>query len=218
MKTIAKSAAVYSTLTLKLYDWWVLDISNTFFWKCSTKHILQPFFCKNLSHKHLDIGVGTGFYLGQSHLDSSYEIALMDLNEDCLNAAKKRIAPIHATTIQHNVFEPLSSEETHKFSSISLFYLLHCLSGLMSEKGVIFQNLKNMLTPEGVIYGATVLGSAAQHNFGGKKLIKLYNLKGIFGNLDDTAEDLKCELEKHFHYVSVKVHGKVALFEAKHPY
>lgn len=42
----------------------------------------------------------------------------------------------------------------------------------------------------------------------------IYNRKGIFGNYYDTAAGLKAELEKHFANVSIRVEGKVALFEA----
>lgn len=57
-----KGAAIYSPLMLKLYDWWVLGISNRYAWRCSTDAVLLPFFRQHVGRRHLDVGVGTGFY------------------------------------------------------------------------------------------------------------------------------------------------------------
>lgn len=59
------SAKIYSPIVLSFYDFWVLKISNTFAWKCSTNNILHPFFLENISEKHMDIGVGSGFYVSK---------------------------------------------------------------------------------------------------------------------------------------------------------
>ena len=40
---IDDSAAVYSPLTLALYDAWVLQISNRYAWRCPTRTELLPF-------------------------------------------------------------------------------------------------------------------------------------------------------------------------------
>jgi ubiquinone/menaquinone biosynthesis C-methylase UbiE len=54
--------AVYSKPVLSIYDIWVLGFSNHFLWKCPTKLISKQF--ADLATKnHLDVGVGTGYYL-----------------------------------------------------------------------------------------------------------------------------------------------------------
>ena len=58
-------AKIYTPLTPKaLWDWWVLGVSNRFAWDVPiTKEHLLPHFLEHLGNNHLDIGVGTGFYL-----------------------------------------------------------------------------------------------------------------------------------------------------------
>ncbi len=57
-----KGAAVYTPLSLALYDLVVLGFSNFFVWRCSSRLILD-FYNQHISDKHLDIGVGTGYFL-----------------------------------------------------------------------------------------------------------------------------------------------------------
>lgn len=54
--------AVYSSINLKLYDLIVLGISNRFIWRCPTRDILA-LYDTHVTDDHLDVGVGTGWYL-----------------------------------------------------------------------------------------------------------------------------------------------------------
>ena len=208
-------AAVYSPLTLKLYDAWVLGISNRFAWQCPTRDVLQPFFDRHVGARHLDVGVGTGYYLAKARLPETTHVTLLDLNPSSLQAARQRFGRSDTTTLQHDVFLPLGPEQQGCYDSISLFYLLHCLPGSMGDKAQVFANLKPCLKPGGVLFGATILGDAAGHNRFGSKLIEVYNKKGIFGNRSDTAEGLRSALALHFSGINIEVVGKVALFSAK---
>jgi SAM-dependent methyltransferase len=210
-----KSAAIYTPLILKLYDGWVLGVSNRFAWRCPTRAVLLPFFRRHIGSRHMDVGVGTGFYLANAGLHPDSEVTLLDLSISSLNAAKARIKHIKTQSVRHDVTLPLPFPEHTVFDSISLFYLLHCLPGKFSEKRGIIINLKRHLSPDGVVYGATILGEEANHNWFGRKLMKLYNRKGIFGNRDDTMRELKEMLESSFRSVDILRHGKVALFAAR---
>jgi SAM-dependent methyltransferase len=212
-----KGAAVYSPLVLKLYDGWVLGISNNHAWQCSTRKVLLPFFRQHAGRRHLDVGVGTGFYPAKAGLPADAHVTLMDLNPRSLLAAQRRLGRASTQVIQHDVMMPLPAGNEAAFDAISLFYLLHCLPGSMADKGRVFAHLKGQLKPAGVLYGATILGDAAGHNRFGRKLMALYNRKGIFGNRHDTREGLEQALRRHFAQVSVRVVGKVALFEARQP-
>ncbi len=86
---ISDSAKVYNPVTLKIYDWWVLSVSNRFAWRCETSKHLLPHYMQHVRQKHLDIGVGTGFYLPV--IPKGYSISLLDLNEASLNAASRRV-------------------------------------------------------------------------------------------------------------------------------
>lgn len=210
-------AAVYSPLTLKLYDAWVLGISNRFAWHCPTRQVLQPFFDRNVGARHLDVGVGTGYYLANANLPETTHVTLLDLNSSSLDAAKQRFGRADTQTLRHDVFTPLDASQHQHYDSISLYYLLHCLPGTMADKAQVFANLKPCLKDNGVLFGATILGDAAGHNGFGRKLMDAYNKKGIFGNRSDTVASLRSALEQHFAQVSIEVVGKVALFSAKSP-
>ncbi|MCQ2996037.1 class I SAM-dependent methyltransferase [Pseudomonas syringae] len=208
-------AAVYSPLTLKLYDAWVLGISNQFAWHCPTRQVLQPFFDRHVGARHLDVGVGTGYYLAKARLPDTTHVTLLDLNPSSLQAAKDRFGRADTQVLQHDVFKPLDASQHGRYDSISLFYLLHCLPGTMDEKAQVFASLKPCLKNNGVLFGATILGDAADHNGFGRKLMDIYNKKGIFGNRSDTVAGLRNALELHFAQVSIEVVGKVALFSAR---
>jgi SAM-dependent methyltransferase len=211
----AAGAAVYSPLTLALYDAWVLGISNRYAWRCPTDAVLLPFFRVNVRARHLDIGVGTGYYLAKAQLPADTQVTLLDLNPSSLEAARRRISRPGTRTLQHDVMQPIPGGE--RFDSISLFYLLHCLPGPLDTKAAIFGNLKHNLQPDGVLFGATILGDEAGHNGFGRKLMDVYNKKGIFGNRQDTQAGLEGHLRQHFRDVTLKREGCVLLFRATQP-
>jgi len=208
-------AAVYSPLTLRLYDAWVLGISNRYAWGCPTAEVLLPFFRQHVGRRHLEAGVGTGYYLAKADLPADTEVTLLDLNPASLAAARQRLGR-PAQTLRHDVLEPLDAS-LGPFDSIALFYLLHCLPGTLVQKGRAFAQLAPSLAPEGVLFGATILGDTAGHNGFGQRLMALYNRKGIFGNAGDTLADLEGELHQHFVQVELRQVGRVALFSARQP-
>lgn len=212
-----EGAAVYSPMVLKLYDWWVLGVSNRFAWRCPTREVLLPFFKQHIGLQHLDVGVGTGYYLRNAHLSDQTHLTLMDFNPNSLRAASVGLDCALIQLIHHDVMTPLPLQSGGTFDSISMFYLLHCLPGPLSDKSVVFDHLKHHLKSTGMLYGATILGDSANHNGLGQKLMTVYNRKGIFGNRYDSRETLETEMNKHFGDVRIKVHGKVALFEGRKP-
>ncbi|WP_445143408.1 class I SAM-dependent methyltransferase [Dyella sp. Tek66A03] len=211
-------AAVYSDRVLKIYDWWVLGFSNRLAWKCPTHTVLLPFFRQYLSSNHLDVGVGSGFYLANSPDHPGQKLTLLDLNDNSLKAAGARIAHLQPTLVRDDVLQPGGAIGDNRFDSISLFYLLHCLPGNMAGKApTVFATLGSHLTADGVLYGATILGDEANHNWLGRRLMNLYNRKGIFGNNRDTLTSLQSALSERFAKVAVWQTGKVALFRAQMP-
>ncbi|MBW5814218.1 class I SAM-dependent methyltransferase [Yersinia kristensenii] len=209
-----EGAQVYTPLSLKLYDWWVLNISNNHAWRCSTKDILLPHLQQNMGPKHLDIGVGTGYYLAKTP-QGSQNITLMDLNPHSLDSAKKRIGSERISEcILHDVFKPLPAHMHNIFDSISMFYLLHCLPGDMEAKLPTIALVASAIKNDGIICGATILGEGVEHNAFGRKLMGIYNKKGIFNNRRDSLESLREILSMHFKCVDIKLHGTVAVFSA----
>ncbi len=204
-------ADVYSKLVLSIYDLFVLGLSNTFAWKISNQLILD-LYNKHVSEKHLDVGVGTGYFLDKCKFPSSHpHIALIDLNTNSLETTAQRLSRYHPQTFVANILEPLPSE-LRGFQSIGLNYLLHCLPGNMLSKSVVFENLKPLINPGGVIFGTTILGQGVKQNLMARKLISIYNRRGIFSNISDSVEDIEIVLKQNFRDYELEIVGCVAIF------
>ena len=209
-----KAAAVYTPLTLAFYDLVVLGLSNSFVWQCSSRVLLD--FCnEHISDKHLDIGVGTGYFLDRCRFPSAApKIVLFDLNPNSLAKSAKRLRRYNPSCYMGNVLQPIDIGMSG-FDSISLNYLLHCLPGNLASKSIVFDHVKPLLRDGGVIFGSTILGEGVRHNPLAKQLLKVYNAKGIVSNLSDRQSDLEAGLKAHFDEHTVHVAGCVALFSAR---
>ena len=128
-----------------------------FFWRCSTTQVTLPFFRSHVRRTHLDIGVGTGYFLQHSHLAPDAPITLCDLNANCLEKTKERLGRPDLDCLHHDILEPLP-ESVGSFDSISLMFLLHCLPPPQKRKCQVLCMLKHHLKPDGVLFGCTVLG------------------------------------------------------------
>jgi SAM-dependent methyltransferase len=186
--------AVYTPWTLWAYDAFVLGFSNRFLWRCPTPRLLE-LYRRNVGAQHLDIGVGTGYFLDKTAWPVAQpEITLMDLNPHSLEAAARRIARYRPRAIIGNALQPLTVKGP--FSSVGLNYLLHCLPGTLREKSVVFDHLRPALAP-------------------GARVMDFYNRKSIFANASDSFASLERELRARFADVQLTRHGAVALFEAR---
>lgn len=214
---INKGQAVYTPIMLKLYNLWVLDISNQWIWRCSkAKQLAQ--FNKYISSNHLDIGVGTGYYLKSCEIPAQSKISLMDLNLNCLNATKGALLKkgIDASAYHADIFKG-QPDLSEKFNSISMNYLLHCLPGDMQIKETCIQNAVSMLKPQGVLFGATILAEKKLHTTASQFLCNFYNKKGIFSNYEDTHDALFQALNKHLVDIDISIVGCVAIFKGTKP-
>jgi SAM-dependent methyltransferase len=206
--------AVYTKRTLRAYDFVVLGVSNRLIWKCPTSRLLEHY-NNYVSANHLDVGVGTGYFLDHCRYPSAKpRVALMDLNQDTLNFASKRIARYQPETYRRDVLEPIIIDAA-KFDSAGISYLLHCLPGAMESKAVVFDHVRELMRPDAVLFGSTLLQGGVTRNWAAKRLMDLYNKKGVFTNRQDRLESLCKELERRFKEVSVEVVGYVALFSGR---
>ncbi len=206
--------AVYTKSALPMYDWFVLGFSNRFVWKCPSHNILA-LYNQHISNNHLDVGVGTGFFLDRCHFPSDHpRLALFDLNPNSLEFTARRMARFQPETYRVNVLEPISVEVS-RFDSVGMSYLLHCLPGTIQNKAVVFEHLKSLMNPSGVLFGATLLHEGVKRSWLAKRLMKVYNTKGIFTNTKDDLDGIKQILKQHFSESSVEVVGSAALFWGK---
>ncbi|MEM9630326.1 MAG: class I SAM-dependent methyltransferase [Pseudomonadota bacterium] len=208
--------AVYSKMSLAIYDALVLGFSNRFIWRCPSEFLIA-LYNRSLSEDHLDVGVGTGFFLDKATFPvSSPRITLMDPNKACLEKAASRIARYAPDKIHADALVPWL-KHLGSFRSIGMNYLLHCLPGTMTEKSILFDHLKPHLADDGILFGATILKGNASHSAWARKLMRIYNDKGVFSNENDTRECLEAELSRRFRSVDIEMMGCVALFSASEP-
>jgi SAM-dependent methyltransferase len=208
----AAGHAVYSPAVLGVYDWFVLGFSNHLIWRCPTA-ALRRLYDRNVAGRHIDIGVGTGYFLDKARWPTANpSITLVDLNPNSLAAAFRRIRRYAPDTVTANALEALPV--AGMFRSAALCYLLHCMPGAIPQKAVVFDHLRPLLEPGSRVFGATILQGGVPRSRVAQALMNLYNRKGIFSNAGDTIEDLDEALRVRFENVSVEVKGAVALFEA----
>ena len=213
-KQVEAGQAIYNKYVLAAYDLLVLGVSCQLFWRCPS-HRMETQYNNFLSNNHLDVGVGTGYFLDHCQFPSNNpRIALMDLNKNSLNYTAERIVRYTPEAYCRNILEPISIP-AENFDSIGVNFLLHCVPGDLSEKSAIFDHLKTVMNPNAIIFGSTILQVGVSLNWLAKRLMNAYNNKGVFSNIHDSAEGLKRELSKRFTDVSVEIVGCVALFSAR---
>ncbi len=212
-KQVEAGQAIYTKRILSTYDIIVLGISNSYVWRCPSVRI-EEHYNKHLSSNHLDVGVGTGYFLARCNFPSQTpRVALMDLNLNTLQYASTRICHYEPETYKQNILEPISTK-IRQFDSVGINYLLHCLAGSISEKAVAFDHLKPLMTQNAVIFGSTILQGGVTRTWAAKRLMHLYNKKGIFSNTMDDLVGLEKALKQRFENVAIELVGCVALFSA----
>ncbi|KAL3470365.1 hypothetical protein BJX99DRAFT_239668 [Aspergillus californicus] len=208
-----RGAAYYDTWKLHTYDLWVLGFINRFGWRCPTKKHLLPLFRSCVRSKHMDIGVGTGYYLKHTRFPGS--LTLCDLSQSSLRTAQSRCGCNDVQIIRCDITVELPTAE--KFESISMFYLLHCLSGPISNKTTVIERILPNLTVDGVVAGATILGKGVKDGPVGKVWRRYVNQRGYLDNEDDDAETFIRTLQDNFQSVETEIVGAVLLFKAERP-
>ncbi|MFB0633033.1 class I SAM-dependent methyltransferase [Streptomyces sp. AB3(2024)] len=214
-KEVQEGQQAYTRWGLNYYRFFVLGFSNRLGWRCSTPRLLRMY-DEHVSGNHLDVGVGTGYYVANCRYPAANpRLGLMDINENSLRyaagAADKYSPEIH----RYNVLEPIP-DDVPKFDSIGLNYLLHCLPGSIAEKSVVFDHLAPLLNQDGVVFGSTVVHDG-RHNAIARYLLKAYNERGHFHNSSDTVHGLESALRERFDEVEVQLVGSVAFFSARKP-
>lgn len=203
--------AVYTPGMLRAYDAVVVKLSNSFVWRCPARRILEQY-SRHLTASHLDVGPGTGYYLDRCRFpDASPRITLLDPNPEVLRFAGDRLRRYRPALHAADALKPIGLESA-SFRSVALGYVLHCLPGNIGSKAVVFDNLIPLVEPGGVVFGSTILNQGVRHTRLGHTLLRVYNRKGIFSNLDDDLDGLERALDRRFGRFELDVTGGVALF------
>ncbi len=205
---------VYTAGFLRVYDTVVLRFNGHLAWRCPPRRLLR-LYDENISSRHLDIGVGTGYLLDKCRYPTRCpEITLMDLNPNPLRVAARRLRRYQPKTHRANALEPFGLP-AGAFESVGLNWLLHCLPGDMAAKSIVFDHCKEVLAPEGVVFGSTVLSGGVRHTRWSRWMMERLNRDGTFSNPDDDLEGLRTQLEQRFDGARVEVVGAVGIFSAR---
>jgi SAM-dependent methyltransferase len=211
---VDSAISLYTRKLLFVYDWLLLGSNCRFLWRCPAHHLLK-LYNENVTSNHLDIGVGSGYFMDKCRFPSPRpRLVLMDLNHNSLNMAGKRLARYKPETYHRNVLEPFNLD-IPPFDSVGIMNLLHCLPGDMKTKGVVFRNISEVLKAEGVLFGSSIMYKGLKKNPMAGKILDMVNRRGIMTNLEDTVDDLKESLDRYFTESSVNVIGYEVLFRAR---
>lgn len=209
-----KPHSAYISLILRLYDVLVYRFNCPVVWRCPKSELVR-LYDEHVGARHLDIGVATGRLLQDCRFPvAAPEITLMDVSQDALTVAARRLAQRAPRTHRASVLEPWGLAPD-AYESVAMSNLLHCLPGAMPDKVVAFEHARTALAPGGVLFGATVLGKGVEHTWLSRAAVRQYNRKGVFSNLDDSLEDLDAGLGGVFDSHEIEVKGVVALFSAR---
>ena len=209
-----RGQADYSPLLLKLYDPIVIGVVAGLVWRFPANR-LQDEYQKRIRSRHLDVGPGTGYLLDHSGIPDGTHVTVVDPNPNVLRHVVKRLHRLKVTAIEADVLKPLPVEGP--FESAALSLVLHCLPGPLSRKATAIANVAAVLAPDGVLFGASVLGRSGQHTWLGRRVLAAFNRRGAFDNLDDSEEGLREILAASFEHVEMENYGSVVVFSASNP-
>jgi SAM-dependent methyltransferase len=204
----------YTPFFLSIYDWFILRFMTGVVWKMPKAPIVERY-RRLVGRRHLDVGPGTGYFLDKADLADDIEITLLDPNVNVLRHSARRLESMMPNTVEADVLKPLPVDGP--FDSVGLNGVLHCLPGPQEAKATAVRNIASVLTPEGILFGMTILGTSAEHTALARFFLNQVNQRGTFDNLGDTAEGLRKILEESFRQVDVEVDGSVAHFTVVSP-
>lgn len=192
----------------------LLDAANARLWRCPTPEILR-WYDDNVTANHLEVGPGNGYYLDRCTFPSkSPNVTLLDNDRAALHHSASRIHRHRPRVIFADVCDPLAAG-VFRFESVGFNYVLHLLPRNMQVIDVVMVNLRRLLVPGGVIFGATILGSGVEHTRVSRRVNDRNNAAGYFSNLHDSPEWLERTLRSYFDDCRVRLLGCVALFSAR---
>lgn len=204
----------YTRPLLKAYDRVVLGFVSWFVWRCPTSELVERY-RRHIRPRHLDVGPGTGYFIERSGLPDGSPVTIVDPNPNVLEHASQHLRRLDVTAVQADVLKPLPV--SGPFESAALHLVIHCLPGPASRKAMAVANVAATLAPDGVLFGASVLGLSGPQTRLSRTILKLFNRRGAFDNLNDTEAGLREMLEASFEEVEIDTLGSAAVFVARQP-
>lgn len=204
----------YTRSLLRLYDPLVLGPVARFVWRCPTTRLLEGY-RQHIRDLHLDVGPGTGYFIDRSGLPDLSRVTILDPNPTVLDHAARRLRRLDVTAVEADVLQPLPVDGP--YDSAALHLVIHCLPGPLPRKAAAVANVAAVLAPTGVLFGASVLGTAGPQTWLSRRVLAAFNRRGAFDNLGDTEEGLREILATSFEHVQLETVGSIATFAATNP-
>jgi SAM-dependent methyltransferase len=209
----------YTPLFLRVYDPVILGFLAPVVWRCPSSRLLEGYRRhlggRHLGGRHLDVGPGTGYFLEHAGLPDGTAVTLLDPNVHVLDHASRRLQHLDVTTVEADVLKPLPVDGP--FDSAALNGVLHCLPGPLPRKAAAVANVAAVLHPDGVLFGASILGRSGRHTSVARRMLEVNNRRGTFDNLDDSEDGLREILAESFGRVEMETVGSMAIFAATNP-
>lgn len=211
---VAAGHAFYTRRALRVYDAAILGFFSRLAWKCPARRVLAHYDAR-VSANHVDVGVGTGWFLDHCRFPGDRpRLALVDPNENCLDEASRRLRRYEPERITASILEPLPYDG-EPFDSAGLNYVLHCLPGTIADKAIVFEHLRSVMSPGGVVFGGTLLHDGVPRNWFARAVMERNNRHRIFSNHHDDLTGLQQALEAHLDEPTIEIVGCVALFAGR---
>jgi hypothetical protein len=211
------SIKAYSRAGLGVYDPLIMGLLVRHVWGCDSS-LLVDHYRKHITSNHADIGVGTAYCLDHCGFSSpDPRIALIDLQPNCLDYAATRLARYRPEIYVRDVLRPLRDIPTPRFDSIALGGILHCLSGDLASKSVVFDNIAPLTKGGTKIFGYSLVSDEVSSRVSRRITHRFLNRIRVIDNTNDRFADLECELSRRFNDCHVELAGCMAIFSAVVP-
>ncbi len=206
----------YQGKTLKYADRFTTKILNPLVWQCPNDSI-EKLYKERISTNHLEVAVGTGFWLKYS-LESGSRLALLDASQEALDHASAALDRHRPETFNADVTKPLGDifDAEESFDSLGLTYLFHLIPGNLELKAAkVLDNLLPYVSPNVSVFGATILGAEIRRPMLAMAAMSYGYRKKIFWNKNDSLGDIMEVLSARFRVFNVEVQGCAVLFWGK---
>ena len=111
--------AAYTPRMLGVYNLLILRVIVPYIWECPIDNVIK-LYNKNITSNHLEIGVGSGYFLDNCNFSSDNpRLALMDLNPNSLKFTAEKVSRYKPEIYRGNILEPIETD-MEKFDSIAI--------------------------------------------------------------------------------------------------
>jgi hypothetical protein len=203
----------FSMMNHRMYDTGLYRFVTGQIWRCPTERLMDTY-ADNISGDHLEIGVGSGYFLEHTLCSESvHRLVLLDLNRSCLEKSAERLKSCAPLLHQLDIQQPIAPA-MRGFASIGMNYVLHCIPGNFRRIQHIFHHVHAMLAEDGVFFGATLVKRPARKGVIAWLLMWFLNAVGIFNNSLHTVEELEDAMKSLFDDVEISTVGSAVVFRA----